>query len=602
MPQALIRVSGTSPTTDATIKIELPRYRGIAEDYHNIRFRTMTGQVIPHWVEDTSKGVVWVKLPRISEAGTTFYVEWGNWNSGRGDIKNTFIIGDDFETLDTNKWDVQAGSGTIDIQTVDGYTCLHIGNYTNYYSYIQYKAGINPVGLVAVMRARIGNYSGSAWAFGHGWKDIFDTSTYSYIRSVARHSGDTSTNAPYKAHIERFYDGSLEARTDPSRSALNPLPADTWSRWKMRIDSSTLGYFISIIESSGAVINEDTLSWTTALSTDSHYAIGKRLVNSNYSTAGSYGNHYVDWIIVYKYLDPEPEVLDIRPIPSIEEILPYIVTTTAGTPFVISLGSVTKVGSDTSKSFSSREKVGASKEYIVLPQESVAQSSQRVVTSENVVGKSAAKEYAVQEKVGQETYPVHAASQETVAYLQELISASITKVARLKDVALAFQSRVGKAMDKNIETESVVASETVYQKLGVENKIATLRTLQTQLQEAVSELAERSIASKVKVGESVEYNISVITSLAESFESVLASVEKVYRALETHAGMESAVSEFSEKALAVVESVAESSEIVLATDISVKELILRILRTLVEVADQFRTLVEVVDNYSTTVE
>ena len=100
------------------------------------------------------------------------------------------------------------------------------------------------------------------------------------------------------------------------------------------------------------------------------------------------------------------------------------------------------------------------------------------------------------------------------------------------------------------------------------------------------------IAPKVKVGESVEYNISVITSLAESFESVLASVEKVYRALETHTGIESAVSEFSEKALAVVESVAESSEIILGTDISVQELILRILRTLVEVADQFRTLVE----------
>ena len=172
----------------------------------------------------------------------------------------------------------------------------------------------------------------------------------------------------------------------------------------------------------------------------------------------------------------------------------------------------------------------------------------------------------------------------------------------MKDVALAFQSCVGKAVDKNIETESVVASETVYQKLGVENRIATLRTLQAQFQETVSELAERSITSEVKVGESVEYNISVITSLAESFESVLASVEKVYRALETHTGMENAVSEFSEKALAVVESVAESSEIILAADISVQELILRILRTLVEVADQFRTLVEVVDNYSTTVQ
>ena len=126
--QALIRVSGTSPTTDATIKIELPRYKGIAEDYHNIRFRTMTGQVIPHWVEDTSKGIIWVKLPRIGEAGATFYVEWGNWNSRRGQDNNGNIhvtandLCDDFLYTDdpsNHGWTYLAGTGTPN-NSVDG--------------------------------------------------------------------------------------------------------------------------------------------------------------------------------------------------------------------------------------------------------------------------------------------------------------------------------------------------------------------------------------------------------------------------------------------------------------------------------------------------
>ena len=602
MPQALIRVSGTSPTTDATIKIELPRYKGIAEDYHNIRFRTMTGRVIPHWVEDTSKGIIWVKLPKIGEAGAIFYVEWGNWNVGKGDIEGIAYkgIGDDFEgtSLDTSKWNQGTGSagGTISVEDgvlklapnkpssgsnscciwtnttiTNGFVIRERRKFTNeYYADlglpVEEPSSFNTFHASGVC-SQIYGFNQQTPISGSNAKCVYliykYSDGYSYLDYI-QGSNLTSLNA---FHINEYYythDGLL--------------------RWIHTPSTGEPGWDLSATH--------------TAYLDDQKYIL---LFQGKYYK-GNGGTSYIDWVFVRKYLDPEPEVLDIRLIPSIEEILPYIVTTTAGTPFVISFGSAIKVGSDTSKNLSSQEKVGASKEHTVVFQESVAQPSQRVVTSENAVGEAIEKEYATQEKIGQETYPIHTATQETIAHFQKLLSATITAVARLKEVALTFQSRVGKTVDKNIETESVVASETVYQKLGVENRIATLRTLQTQLQEAVSELAERSIASRVKVGESVEYNISVITSLAESFESVLASVEKVYRALETHAGMESAVSEFSEKALAVVESVAESSEIILSADISVKELILRILRTLVEVADKLRTLVEVVERFSTTVE
>jgi hypothetical protein len=310
--QVLLKIGESAGSSGADFHLE-----GHAANFPNdIRFTASDGITeYNYWIEKI-EGVapnriayVWIKVDESLDSDVNLYVYYGNpvaVSTSNGDA--TFEFFDDFEgpSVDTNKWDVQPGNGTIEITTIDEVSALHIGNYANYYSYIQAKNGINPTGKVAVMRTRIGDYSGETWGLSHAWKDVFDTSTYSLLTHRTTQSGNPGGRAPYDQCVVRFVNNNLETRTDPFRTAINPLPADVWSIWTLRIDSSSSAYAKSVIESTGTVINEDILSWTTPLPSTTYYAVGKYFANSNYTTAGVWGDHYVDYVYIRKYADPEP--------------------------------------------------------------------------------------------------------------------------------------------------------------------------------------------------------------------------------------------------------------------------------------------------------
>jgi len=263
------------------------------------------------WIERFNyterKATIWINVTKDS---VEVNIAYGNPLAGKSsyeDPAKVFILFDDFDTLDTTKWLVEVSSqgGVIEVTTIDGVSALHIGQYANYYAYIQYKKPIPSTNIVIEMRARVGDNAGEDWAFGYALKSYNDTATETYLRHKVTQSGSTSGVAPYDQMIDRKVSGSTEVKTNSDRAALNPLSANVWSRWRGIINSSTSGDFVIYIESNGAVVNEDKgFTWSTPLPEQVYFALGKKFVNTDYSEAGGWGDHYVDWVRIYVADDP----------------------------------------------------------------------------------------------------------------------------------------------------------------------------------------------------------------------------------------------------------------------------------------------------------
>jgi len=283
----------------------------VREDGLDIRVFDKDMNQLYFWIERFNyterKATIWIN---VTEDSVEVNIAYGNPLAGKSsyeDPAKVFILFDDFDTLDTTKWLVEVSSqgGVIEVTTIDEVSALHIGQYMNYYAYIQYKKPIPSTNIVIEMRARAGDNGGEGWGFGYGLKDYNDTTTITYLRHRVSQSGSTGGVAPYAQVVERIISDSVEATTGGTRAAENPLPADVWSLWRGIITSNTSGDFVIYIESSGAVVNEDKgFTWSTPLPEQAYFALGKKFVNTDYSEAGGWGDHYVDWVRIYVADDP----------------------------------------------------------------------------------------------------------------------------------------------------------------------------------------------------------------------------------------------------------------------------------------------------------
>jgi hypothetical protein len=87
-------------------------------DFADIRFTDSDGvTLLPYWIEDkvdSNYAKVWVKVPNIpaSPSQATIYIYYGNPSATPASSGvDTFVFFDDFDTLDTNKWDVNTLNG-----------------------------------------------------------------------------------------------------------------------------------------------------------------------------------------------------------------------------------------------------------------------------------------------------------------------------------------------------------------------------------------------------------------------------------------------------------------------------------------------------------
>jgi PKD repeat protein len=86
----------------------------VKEDYSDLRFTTITNEMLPYWIESSSasSAVVWVKVPSIPVTGTQMYVYYGN--AGAAAVSNggsTFAFFDDFTRTNLGTdWTAVTGS------------------------------------------------------------------------------------------------------------------------------------------------------------------------------------------------------------------------------------------------------------------------------------------------------------------------------------------------------------------------------------------------------------------------------------------------------------------------------------------------------------
>ncbi|MCK4532293.1 DUF2341 domain-containing protein [bacterium] len=111
--------SASGAQTDYQVRVEVPYVSDIQSDFDDIRFTAVNGEtLLDYWLDVSTPSVAstfWVEVPSIpvSPATTTIYIYYGNpsVNSiSNGD--NTFVFFDNFQEiiLDTNKWQLATGT------------------------------------------------------------------------------------------------------------------------------------------------------------------------------------------------------------------------------------------------------------------------------------------------------------------------------------------------------------------------------------------------------------------------------------------------------------------------------------------------------------
>jgi Concanavalin A-like lectin/glucanases superfamily/Domain of unknown function (DUF2341)/Fibrinogen beta and gamma chains, C-terminal globular domain len=133
-------------------------------DLGDLRFTDINHRILPYWIEDNtiSSVDVWIKIPSISTTGTTIYMYYGNTNAPDAQSGNqVFEFFDDFDSLDTSKWDV---SGS-DYSFSSGVVSTGGGDYTPFIS----TQSFSNDGLVVrskIKRDATGDFDSGVW-FAH---------------------------------------------------------------------------------------------------------------------------------------------------------------------------------------------------------------------------------------------------------------------------------------------------------------------------------------------------------------------------------------------------------------------------------------------------
>ncbi|MCD6125854.1 MAG: DUF2341 domain-containing protein [Thaumarchaeota archaeon] len=252
-------------------------------DFGDIRFTDVNGNLLAYCIEEKTDGdyaIFWVKIPSIPANGTTdIYIYYGNPDAiYDGNPEQVFELFDDFEEteLDTSKWNTHLGSG----------------------------------GSISVSDGQLIMQEGSGGSDASTWTTIYSKQTFDNIAVKARIKFTAMENILLRmgAADEQFYVFRLDGRSG-KYDVIGKYPAgatkttelvmgsgsspDTWYKHEARAYGSQLRQYKDDVEE---------LSTTDATFTSGYIGV---------STDGASGTVYVDWILVRKYVEPEPSISTI---------------------------------------------------------------------------------------------------------------------------------------------------------------------------------------------------------------------------------------------------------------------------------------------------
>jgi hypothetical protein len=251
-------------------------------DFGDVRFTGSDGvTLLSYWIQEKVDGdhaTVWVKVADdLSTNAVTIYIYYGNataTTTSNGD--NTFIFFDDFvgTSLDTSKWQANAGKGSITVANSE--VRIYSAASTGVDPAIQALSGIDPLNKKFECKMRFASLP-------TGRQYGFNARSNSYYFFWLAMSPDT-----YDYYIAGTGSGYWEVVT--------------WA-------ANTNYICRSAHKSTGSVYERDSSSWTTtytfASGTLLKILLGFYIYAYNDSTSNSV-DMYIDWVFVRKWVDPEP--------------------------------------------------------------------------------------------------------------------------------------------------------------------------------------------------------------------------------------------------------------------------------------------------------
>jgi hypothetical protein len=273
-------------------------------DFGDIRFTDSDGvTLLPYWVEDKVDGnyaKVWVKVPSIpaSPSQATIYIYYGNSSAASASSGNdTFVFFDDFDTLDTSKWDVNTLNGGS-VSVSGGALVLTAGSSTHSGAGVTSKSTL-PNGDYAIEASakRVTGYAGAVGFFiGLTNKYARDTTYYGHYWCVL--GLNYTCNAAYLMHSSG---GRLEV-TYYDKYAVGSLSLEDYLNKLVRLT-------VKVNNSAKQTVARFIYGSTdTTLSTDvASQSVSPLYVQIHYGEYGYSGySSYCYWIAVRNLVDPEP--------------------------------------------------------------------------------------------------------------------------------------------------------------------------------------------------------------------------------------------------------------------------------------------------------
>jgi len=285
-----------SDLTDYSVKITLDEtWDGWDSviDGSDIYFLDDQGNPLYYWIEKfdpvNKHAVIWVKIPFLpANTSITIYMHYGEENpySSYHDPEQVFLFFDDFNTLDTNKWVVKT-TGSASVTVSDG--CILFSTGTTIHS-----------------EASIDSKNSS-----FGFRNVLIETRYMVLsvgvsddRALQEHYFDASLsnglhithNGPAGEFVNRRVNGVWESAI---KIYDNP-PVNTWLRHQTIVydDKSVL----RLLDDNGNILGSHTYTGF-APTIDLMKSIGAVNHGSDTDLRSK-----LDWILVRKYVEPEPGV------------------------------------------------------------------------------------------------------------------------------------------------------------------------------------------------------------------------------------------------------------------------------------------------------
>ncbi|MFA5009383.1 MAG: DUF2341 domain-containing protein [Candidatus Paceibacterota bacterium] len=264
-----ITINSASALTDYQVKLTVAYDTDMQPDFDDLRFTSSDGTTeLNYWLEsktDSTTATIWVKIPSLASGDNTIYMYYANASAttaSNGD--NTFLLFDDFlgTTLDTNKWTVVSGAPTVggSLMTIrSGYSDLinSKSNFTNSYALRMYGA----------IKASNGGTLASGFA---------SSGSYTFGAAIL-----CQVSPQNKRFINDSWNATANISFDDNNHIFDIIHNGT-SNIKLIIDKTT-EYTIS----SGIVSTE-------------------KVVSFGMSSSGYTGSDVIDWMLVRKYINTEP--------------------------------------------------------------------------------------------------------------------------------------------------------------------------------------------------------------------------------------------------------------------------------------------------------